>query len=82
MDSSIPSYEAERFFSGARAIGYASTDFVLSRRMHSREDVVIVGRGSVQRRYQAHEWIELALNELRAGVFGKRLQTLAPVPRQ
>lgn len=68
----IPPESAERFLSAVRVIGYDSAEFVLNERVEGDKLIVFVTRGAIKRRYSPSGWIEDALRELRAGVFGKR----------
>lgn len=63
---------ADRFFSGVRAIGYQGVDFLVARRGAAGGDFIFVKRGLIERRYPPATWVEEALTELRAGVFGRR----------
>jgi hypothetical protein len=66
------SNDADRFLSGVRAIGYNSTEFVLSERTENGNLAIFVFRGSIKRRYLPTGWVEEALREVGAGMFGKR----------
>ena len=68
----IPVEQSARFLSGVRAIGFEPEQFVLSRRNVPGALFVFVGRGAVERRYPPENWVDEALRELRAGVYGKR----------
>jgi hypothetical protein len=60
-----------RFFSGVRAIGHDTNGFLVSDQMQGGQRVVFVSRGNVRRRYSPSDWIDEALRELRAGIYGK-----------
>ena len=63
--------DARQFLSGVRAIGYDAKVFLITGRMEAGTQAVWVSRGMTQRRYAEQTWIEEALRDLRAGLYGK-----------